>query len=202
MNRMERNTLQDPRKLRNGGTVYRRGRMWHLQYSLDGTQYRQSLGTTRIDAAKTRAEKIILDAKSPSASTPKQQAPQDWCEKVSSHQADKNGWVHLLWYRAKDRGTRRGIGCDLTKRQLVELLINSNGICQVSGIPFSWDLHGASKLPPFSPTVDRIDASMPYTISNCRIVCLCVNAALGAWGDNVFSVMVSAAAKKNSCASL
>jgi hypothetical protein len=60
---------------------------------------------------------------------------------------------------------------------------------------FSWEC-GTARIAPFAPTIDRVHADGGYAYGNIRIVCCCVNAALGQWGDSVFWQMIEEAAEK------
>lgn len=45
----------------------------------------------------------------------------------------------------------------------------------------------------YAPSLDRIDPEKPYLRDNCRLVRVCVNFALNAFGDEVFEEMTEAA---------
>jgi hypothetical protein len=49
--------------------------------------------------------------------------------------------------------------------------------CEITNIPFEWEPRSPRGL-----SIDRIDRSKPYTLSNIRLVCWWVNAAMGTWG--------------------
>jgi len=54
-----------------------------------------------------------------------------------------------------------------------------NGVCEVTGIPFTLDgKHG-----PFMPSLDRIDPKKGYTKDNVQVVILMHNSARMYWGD-------------------
>lgn len=81
----------------------------------------------------------------------------------------------------------------LTKDEFWEIVARANGRCELTKIPFSTTNDTSSRRAPFAPSIDRIDCSKPYTKENCRLVCVCVNAALSDWGDAIFFTMVKAA---------
>jgi hypothetical protein len=45
----------------------------------------------------------------------------------------------------------------------------------------------------FAPSLDRMDPEQPYVRENCRLVRVCVNFALNAFGDDVFLEMAKGA---------
>lgn len=61
------------------------------------------------------------------------------------------------------------------------------GVCELTGLPF--DMSPGRKYN--SPSLDRIDAKRGYLYDNVRVVLLCVNAALGDWGESVFRKVMS-----------
>lgn len=82
----------------------------------------------------------------------------------------------------------------LTLYDLEDLMIRSNGRCELSRVPFSGDVVGKSHKRPFIPSIDRIRPKEPYTFDNCRLVCWAVNLALGEWGDEIWWRIVRSAA--------
>lgn len=87
------------------------------------------------------------------------------------------------------RAAKIGVTFDLTKEWVEERL--SSG-CAITGLPFSFSFGGRGA---YSPSVDRIDSSLGYTSSNCRLVLWSVNSALGTWGLEVFRPIADAIAK-------
>lgn len=111
------------------------------------------------------------------------------------------GPLHADWRtlmkNAKRRAAIIGKTCTLTEDCMRTLVERAGGKCEVSGIPFRYKRggQGNGKTAPFAPSIDRLDNAAGYTLENCRLVCWCVNAAMGAWGDEVFWEMVHAAAR-------
>ncbi len=95
---------------------------------------------------------------------------------------------------ARKRAARRGLTFDLSLDQLMVIWQRCNGRCEVSGLPFDAE-RGEHHWRPYAPSIDRRDCSEGYTFSNVRLVCVCVNAALNQWGDDVFWNMVGSANK-------
>jgi hypothetical protein len=72
----------------------------------------------------------------------------------------------------------------LTPQEFCFIYNRAKGRCEVTGTPLSYSkIEKAGTRHPFAPSLDRIDASRIYTLDNCRLVCLLINAALGDWGE-------------------
>ena len=71
------------------------------------------------------------------------------------------------------------------------------GICEVTGIPFTYGLNARN---PWSPSLDRIDPSVGYTLENTRVVVWIYNAAKNVFSDS--DVMLMAHALVNSDGSM
>jgi hypothetical protein len=71
----------------------------------------------------------------------------------------------------------------LNRTDILRLLMEQGYRCPVSGSYFSHDSFDGDKRDPFQPSVDRRDASLGYTRSNIRLVCLLVNMAMSDWGE-------------------
>lgn len=52
-------------------------------------------------------------------------------------------------------------------------------------MPFDYDLGTFAKANPWSPTIDRRDPTVGYTVENCRLVVWAYNAAKNSWSDEV-----------------
>jgi hypothetical protein len=88
---------------------------------------------------------------------------------------------------------RKGAPYLLTYYDLIEMMVRSQGRCEISGIQFSDEQIPGCSRRPFIPSIDRIKPKEPYIFDNCRLVCWAVNRALGEWGDEVFWRIVKAA---------
>lgn len=62
------------------------------------------------------------------------------------------------------------IGFDITEEQLKELWIKQDGKCFYTGIKLILPKSFPQSYHKLSPSIDRIDSSKPYTISNIQIV--------------------------------
>ncbi|AME18071.1 hypothetical protein AAT1_02045 [Pseudomonas phage AAT-1] len=101
-----------------------------------------------------------------------------------SRQAWKeNNPAQYLFHKARSRARQRGLEFDLTVEWVRERL--DRGQCEVSRLPFDYDLGTFTKANPWSPTIDRRDSALGYTMGNCRLVVWAYNAAKNTWGDEV-----------------
>lgn len=107
-------------------------------------------------------------------------------EKARSYQERRA--LHLCW-EAKRRAKRKGIAFDLTADDIMALQARINRrICEVTGLAL--DLSAGRKWN--APSLDRIDSSGGYTMSNVRVVCHALNAALGDWGEGPLAIIAAA----------
>ncbi|MEQ1638854.1 MAG: hypothetical protein ABL903_19520 [Methylococcales bacterium] len=77
----------------------------------------------------------------------------------------------------KQSAKERGLSFDLTAEWFKERL--GRGICEVTGLPIKIKLykaHDKGNRGFYSPSIDRIDNTVGYIVSNCRLVC---------WGYNL-----------------
>lgn len=88
------------------------------------------------------------------------------------------------FYGARNRALRKHLPFDLTREWCEEIW---TGRCALTHIDFQF---GSSRLhSPFSPSIDRIDASRGYTKDNCRFVLFSVNSFKGKGTDlDVFTI--------------
>jgi hypothetical protein len=91
-------------------------------------------------------------------------------------QTDINRRAYLLWRRAKDRASKRGLSFSITRDQ-IETWLN-NGICQVTGLKFDLRFDN-DKMNPLAPSLDRIDPKNGYVDGNVQMVCWVYNRAKG-----------------------
>lgn len=98
-----------------------------------------------------------------------------------------------VYRRARGNAAGRMLEFLLTEHEFDEIVKRAAGACELTGIPFSMQNTTLSKRRPFAPSLDRVNCGLPYTKGNCRLVTVCVNAALSDWGEDVFRIMVSSA---------
>ena len=103
-------------------------------------------------------------------------------------------WARIMVGATRRRNVIRWGGGDFTEADLRTLWQRGGGRCAMTGLPFLETQIGTGKArKPFAPSLDRIDPEQPYTLDNCRLVCVSVNFALNAFGDDVFLKMAKAA---------
>jgi len=96
-------------------------------------------------------------------------------------------WARQTWQRAALRNLKRWQGETFDEDDLRALWDACGGRCMLSGIPFRTTQVGSGAARrPYAPSLDRIDATLPYSRANCRIVLQAVNFALNSFGDDVF----------------
>ena len=95
----------------------------------------------------------------------------------------------LLW---NTKGNARTKGRDFAlTREWLEPRLNS-GICEMTGLPFSYIPGTRWRKNPFFPSIDRRDPDRGYTEENCRLVLYAYNTAKGTWTDEETLVVARA----------
>lgn len=87
---------------------------------------------------------------------------------------------------AKNRSN--GKEFSITKDWLLPKL--ENGKCEVTGLDFKFLAYEENN--PFAPSIDRIDNSLGYTPSNCKVVIWAYNCMKNKW-DNKLIIMIGKA---------
>lgn len=90
------------------------------------------------------------------------------------------GKARALYDGAKFRAKKDNLEFNLTLDHIKNIL--SFGVCDLTKIPFSYELH-EFRQNPRAPSLDKIDSSKGYTIENVRVVLWLVNAALQECSD-------------------
>jgi hypothetical protein len=107
--------------------------------------------------------------------------------KVDGWRMDAANALHKMTYK---RAARRGLAYELSAALIAEMLMVSNDKCAISGMDF--DYRDKKKLGadwhrrPLTPSIDRKNNALGYTVSNTRIVCACVNISINEWGADLF----------------
>lgn len=97
----------------------------------------------------------------------------------------------------KERSKIKGFSHTFTESDVEMILVRSAGYCELTGIEFTDDRSYAGRRAPFAPSIDRIDSRKPYTVKNCRVICVAANVALSDWGEAVFKKLAEAYCLKN-----
>ncbi len=96
-----------------------------------------------------------------------------------------------LYKRFARNSKMRKIPFELTADDVREMMLATNGQCQVTGIKFDMHKMDGMRVRPWSPSIDRIDSTKGYTKNNCRIICTAANLSINQWGDEVFYALAS-----------
>jgi hypothetical protein len=127
---------------------------------------------------KNPAGKIALDL------------PVPWLQKAYS----------IIYKSSKKQGKHRhageGIEHEFSKEEFNALIKRAGHRCEVTGIPFSNSSPVKFQRRPWIPSLDRIDSTGPYSVANCRLVCVAANLAMNAWGHTVLGAMAVSMVEK------
>lgn len=101
------------------------------------------------------------------------------------------GRLYNIFQAAKERSSRKKIPFDISFDDVVKMYNDQKGLCSLSGLKLvTNELRESNKhYYPYAPSIDKIDPSKGYVLSNIRIVAVIVNLALNQFGDDVFDIM-------------
>lgn len=103
--------------------------------------------------------------------------------------ADLPTWAKNLYTQTKGRAKKRGSEFSISKEAYAAMVSDR---CALTGILFDTEPAAERHYKrPFAPSMDRIDCAEGYTETNVRIVCVCVNLAMNAWGEEVLFKMAA-----------
>lgn len=110
-------------------------------------------------------------------------------EYLEKHKENKiqpvpDNYVKHMFRTAKKNAKSRGIEFNLTIEELNSIFEKSKGKCSLTGIKFTMEKSNY-RMPPWIPSLDRINSDLGYSIDNCRLVCCAVNLALNQFGFDV-----------------
>lgn len=94
------------------------------------------------------------------------------------HQAVRMSWFEKFRIGAETRG----LEWHLTIEDVWELYVSQGGACALSGIPIGWAEVGQCH----TASIDRIDNSKGYVLSNVQLVHKDVNMMKGVYGNDYF----------------
>jgi hypothetical protein len=173
-------------KLRNG--------IYYANYSVNRRQIRVSLRTG--DETKAQAQLDGLTGRLRREPEPPAYYPRrndiSWEAQVADGLSNSGSWLSSMYQRTKDRARSRDVLFLLSKDQLREIALRSDGRCELTHVPFNWDRPAEVLFPPFAPSLDRITPRGGYNAGNCRLICYAANMALADWGENVFRQLATA----------
>ena len=98
----------------------------------------------------------------------------------------------IAMYHGTKVGRRFRDGNELTPEWIMEKL--QKGFCEVTKLPFTYGLDARN---PWSPSLDRIDPSIGYTLENTRVVVWIFNAAKNVFKDSDVMLMAHALIKSD-----
>lgn len=104
--------------------------------------------------------------------------------------------IARLFRSTKKNAKQRGIEFNLSIDDIKVMFDKSNGRCCMTGIEFDHSPPNGRKRP-FTTSIDRIDSEKPYSIENCRLICVAMNLAMNWYGESVFQRIASAYLSKN-----
>lgn len=155
--------------------LYKRNNIWWIRIHVGGIRHRQSLGTGNIVTAREMRDGVCGAISGRGRASFLRATPD-------------NLLVYLV--RGRERAMRRdrarGRTSTLSPQDLRILFDRSGGKCEATGIPFSLQPAPNCRRKPYAPSLDRLDNSRPYSLDNCRLVCVAVNIAINEWGEEIF----------------
>lgn len=117
-------------------------------------------------------------------------------DEADSHQARvPSDYYKVLHFRMLRSARTRGIEFMLSVDDVMKMMDRAGGRCEVSNIAFSLSKQDRMRIRPWMPSIDRINATLPYEPGNCRVVCAAVNLALNQFGDKMFFKIASAVSR-------
>lgn len=107
-----------------------------------------------------------------------------------SAQHDPQRFINYLFELAKQGAKSRKINFALTKEDIENLILESQGKCALSGLPLSTMYND-----PMKASIDRIDSGKGYTRDNVHLVGAMVNIAKNKYSLELFVEMCKGVAK-------
>lgn len=110
---------------------------------------------------------------------------QEQNKEVRSNYSEETKLYKVLqerWFGARDRAANKGIPFTITKKDLLELWKQQNGLCSISKIPMTYELDNGRVFTNVS--VDQKNPGQGYTKENIQLVCSAVNQLKSNWDMN------------------
>jgi hypothetical protein len=171
--------------LGDGFRIRRRGRTYHIGFSVAGVRHRHGLRTRVRDEAIAKGSEM----RDLFLATPAGFARKLLDRTVCAPWSYTEGWGQKVLRHAGERAKLKSREFTIGIEDIRRLAEQSGGACALTRLPFIVERDPRYRANPFTPSLDRIDSHAGYTPGNVRLVCLCVNMALGNWGEGVFSMM-------------
>lgn len=183
----------------NASAFYIRNGVYYFDITYRGKRIRRSTRRKSLEAAMVYARRVLREEgvrAEHGQKVPPRKIDESWEATVEAGLEKSDSWLRLMAQRCKDRSARRGAAYSLTIDDLRDMALKSGGKCAVSGCDFNWDRVNDCTMPPYAPSIDRIDPKQGYKRTNCRLVCQAVNMAMSDWGEEVLFDIASAISER------
>ncbi len=112
--------------------------------------------------------------------------PEYHTQQTQKYKSKKRGKAIAMFHGTKV-GKRHRDGNELSPEWILERL--EVGVCEVTGMSFTYGVEARN---PWSPSLDRIDPKIGYTLANTRVVVWIYNAAKNVFTDGDVMLMAKA----------
>lgn len=167
--------------------IYKRGNIYWCKFKHKGQEIRRSLKVRDLEKARRREEHIkqtLIQAEWARRDSAFPEMTKPWHLQLDLSKEEAKRLVKRMYQGMKDRAAKKGLPFSITLDQLKQKLLDSQGLCAVSGARL--DIYSkvyGQRVGPWHPSVDRIDSNQGYTYKNCRIVCYLANLAMSQYGE-------------------
>lgn len=169
------------------GIAKRAGR-YTVDLIIDGRRIRKTAKPNTIEAARELRAEIFYEHRKANAERSAKSifraVNHDWSAAVA--EMCQRGQVKKKFLDLRTSARKRNIDFSLTEDQVRDLILQCNGKCSLTGIALEF---GTCTRHPFKLSMDRIDPKSGYRYDNMRVVCFCVNVAIGEWGEEVLAAI-------------
>lgn len=151
-----------------------RGRVWYAYwYDRSARQTcRKSLRTTDRAAAEERIQDFEIGA----PYVPNSSTDPRWKRAITK-----------MRRRAATNALQKNRFCDITKEDILRILVEQKYVCAVTGMRFDLDEKHRN---PFAPSLDQIVPGEGYMAVNVRVVTVIANTAMNMWGEGPLRRMI------------